>query len=166
VTNPLLASTRRQFYRDCGVGLGKIALASLLVEAGRSSTGAETRAPHFPGRAKRVIYLFMAGAPSQLDLFDRKPSLEKYDGKPVPAEVVKDQRYAFIRPDASLMASRFKFARHGGSGAELSEMLPNLAKVVDDIAIVKSMHTDQFNHAPAQIFMNTGSSLPGRPCIG
>ena len=108
----------------------------------------------------------MAGAPSQLDLFDDKPTLKRFDGKPVPAEVVKGQRYAFIRPDANLMASRFAFARHGQSGADLSEMLPHLAKVVDDIAIVKSVHTDQFNHAPAQIFVNTGSSLPGRPCMG
>jgi len=113
-----------------------------------------------------VIYMFMAGAPSQLDLFDRKPSLQKFDGQPVPADVVKDQRYAFIRPDSSLMASQFKFAKHGESGAELSEMLPHLATVVDEIAIVKSMHTDQFNHAPAQIFVNTGSSLPGRPSMG
>jgi hypothetical protein len=108
----------------------------------------------------------MAGAPSQLDLFDAKPTLRTYDGRPVPAEVVKDQRYAFIRPDASLMASRFRFARHGSCGAELSEMLPHLAGVVDDVAIVKSVTTDQFNHAPAQIFLNTGSSLPGRPSMG
>jgi hypothetical protein len=164
--NPLLTSTRRHFFRDCGVGLGKIALASLLVDGARSFANAGIKQPHFPSKAKRVIYLFMAGAPSQLDLFDNKPSLAKHDGKPVPAEVVKDQRYAFIQPNASLMASRFKFKQYGQSGAELSEMLPHLAKVVDDIAIVKSVHTDQFNHAPAQIFMNTGSSLPGRPCIG
>jgi Protein of unknown function (DUF1501) len=163
--------TRRHFYRECGVGLGKIALASLL--AGPRPTFAAgpadpltPRSPHFAPKAKRVIYLFMAGAPSQLDLFDSKPSLQKFDGKPVPAEVVKNQRYAFIQPDASLMASRFKFARHGKSGAELSEMLPHLAGVVDDITIVKSVHTDQFNHAPAQIFVNTGSSLPGRPSMG
>ena len=163
--------TRRHFYRECGVGLGKIALASLL--AGSRTARAEgvanplaPRPPHFAPKAKRVIYLFMAGAPSQLDLFDSKPTLQKFDGKPVPAEVVKDQRYAFIRPDASLMASRFKFARHGKSGAELSEMLPHLAGVADDIAIIKSVHTDQFNHAPAQIFVNTGSSLPGRPSMG
>ncbi len=124
------------------------------------------RPPHFAPRAKRVIYLFMAGAPSQLDLFDFKPSLKKFDGQPVPAEVVKDQRYAFIQPDASLMASRFKFARHGQSGLELSEMLPHLARVADEIAVIKSVHTDQFNHAPAQIFFNTGSSLPGRPSMG
>ncbi len=164
------AVTRRHFYRDCGVGLGKIALASMLVGTrAASAAGADPlapRPPHFAPKAKRVIYLFMAGAPSQLDLFDNKPDLVKFDGKPVPADVVKDQRYAFIRPDASLMASRFRFARHGKSGAELSEMLPHLAGVVDDIAIVKSTRTDQFNHAPAQILMNTGSSLPGRPSMG
>ncbi len=164
--NPLLATTRRYFFRECGVGLGKIALASLLVEGARSTSLAATKPPHFAPKAKRVIYLFMAGAPSQLDLFDNKPTLIKHDGQPVPAEVVKDQRYAFIRPDSALLAPRFKFAKHGQSGAELSEMLPYLAKVVDDIALVRSMHTDQFNHAPAQIFLNTGSSLPGRPCIG
>jgi hypothetical protein len=164
--NPLHAATRRHFFRECGVGLGKIALASLLAEGVRTQAVAGIRQPHFPAKAKRVIYLFMAGAPSQLDLFDNKPSLAKHDGKPVPAEVVKDQRYAFIQPNATLMASRFKFKQYGQSGAELSEMLPHLTKVVDDLAIVKSVHTDQFNHAPAQIFMNTGSSLPGRPCIG
>jgi hypothetical protein len=164
--------TRRHFYRECGVGLGKIALASLLAGVARPTFGSVSsdplapRPPHFAPKAKRVIYLFMAGAPSQLDLFDSKPSLQKFDGKPVPAEVVKNQRYAFIQPDASLMASRFQFARHGQSGAELSEMLPHLAGVVDDIAIIKSVHTDQFNHAPAQIFVNTGSSLPGRPSMG
>ncbi len=168
----LRALTRRHFFRDCGVGVGKIALASLLVGSrarAKSPSLADPmapRPPHFAPKVKHVIYLFMAGAPSQLDLFDRKDTLRKYDGKPVPADVVKDQRYAFIRPDASLMASRFKFARHGRSGAELSEMLPHLAKVVDDVAIIKSVHTDQFNHAPAQIFLNTGSPLPGRPSMG
>ena len=165
-TTPLLLDTRRHFFRDCGVGIGKIALASLLVGESRSARADGAKVPHFVPKAKRVIYLFMAGAPSQLDLFDAKPTLQKFDGKPVPSEVVKNQRYAFIRPDAALMASRFKFARHGQSGAELSEMLPHLAKVVDEIAIVKSMHTDQFNHAPAQIFVNTGSPFPGRPSMG
>ncbi len=164
------AVTRRHFYRECGVGLGKIALASLLLGS-RRSIGASPdplspRPPHYAPKAKQVIYLFMAGAPSQLDLFDHKPALARFDGKPVPAEVVKDQRYAFIQPDASLMASRFRFGKHGRSGAELSEMLPHLAKVVDDLAIIKSVHTDQFNHAPAQILVNTGSSLPGRPSMG
>jgi hypothetical protein len=113
-----------------------------------------------------VIYLFMAGAPSQLDLFDHKPALQKFDGQPVPAEVVKDQRYAFIQRNAALLAPRFAFNKHGQSGAELSEMLPHLASVADELTFIKSVHTDQFNHAPAQIFFNTGSALPGRPAMG
>jgi hypothetical protein len=119
-----------------------------------------------PSRIKSVIYLFMAGAPSQLDLFDYKPTLAKYEGRPVPSEIVKDQRYAFIRPDSTLLGPRYKFQRRGQSGAELSEMLPHLATMADDIAIVRSMHTDQFNHAPAQLFLNSGSPLPGRPSMG
>ncbi|WP_165073180.1 DUF1501 domain-containing protein [Paludisphaera rhizosphaerae] len=171
-----LHRTRRHFFRECGVGVGKMALASLLMQQSQGGARASEiaipgdpmapRAPHYAPKAKRVIFMFMAGAPSQLDLFDNKLELTRHDGKPIPAEVVKDQRYAFIRPDASLMSSRYKFGRYGESGAELSEMLPNLAKVVDDIALVKSMHTDQFNHAPAQIFMETGSPFPGRPAIG
>jgi len=166
----LHAMTRRQFFHDCGIGVGKIALASLLA-TGASRAYAKPgpmtpRAPHFAGRAKRVIQLFMSGAPSQLDLFDYKPVLKKYDGIAVPAEVVKDQRYAFIKPDAALMSSRFNFAKYGQSGAELSEMLPHLATVADDIAIVRSIHTDQFNHAPAEIFLMTGSPLFGRPSMG
>jgi len=113
-----------------------------------------------------VIHLFMAGAPSHLELFDYKPTLVKYDGKPLPPSVIGGQRYAFIRPDANVMAPQFKFARHGQSGMELGETLPHLAKVADDIALIRSIHTDQFNHAPAQIFFNTGFSQPGRPCIG
>jgi len=175
-----LFRARRHFFRQCGVGLGKVALASLLIQSrsktvgGAEPTGAAAgtvnplapKAPHFAPKAKRVIHMFMAGGPSQLDLFDNKPGLARFDGRPIPAEVVKDQRYAFIRPDAALMSSRYRFARHGQSGAELSEMLPHLAKVADEIAIVKSIHTDQFNHAPAQIFLNTGSPFPGRPSIG
>ena len=108
----------------------------------------------------------MAGAPSQLELFDDKPKLRELDGEPIPPEIIDGQRYAFIQPDAALMSSRFAFARHGQSGAEMSELLPHLADVADDLAIVKSMHTDQFNHAPAQLFINTGSPLQGRPCMG
>jgi uncharacterized protein (DUF1501 family) len=124
------------------------------------------RLPHFKPRAKRVIYLFMGGGPSQLDLFDYKPTLTRYNGKPVPKEVVMGQKYAFIKPDAALFASEFQFSKHGQSGAELSEALPHLAEVADDIAIVKSMTTDAFNHAPGQILMQTGSTLFGRPCMG
>ncbi|QDU22434.1 hypothetical protein ETAA1_44140 [Urbifossiella limnaea] len=167
---------RRYFFRDCGYGVGKAALASLLAGSARaqnpggdapdSPTLMAPRRPHFPAKAKAVIHLFMAGAPSQLDLFDHKPALAKLEGKPLPPEVIRGQRYAFIRPDAAVLGPRFRFARHGNSGAELSEMLPRLATVVDDIAILKAVHTDQFNHAPAQIFFNTGFSQPGRPSIG
>ena len=122
--------------------------------------------PHFPAKATAVIHLFMAGAPSQLELFDYKPELTKLEGKPLPPSVIGGQRYAFIRPDAAVLGPRYKFAQHGQCGAELSEMLPHLANVVDDICLVRSCHTDQFNHAPAQIFFNTGFSQPGRPSLG
>src|SRR6187401_2009902 len=153
-----LSIPRRHFLRDCTVGLGKIGLGSMLAgSASAAPTNAFAPKPsHFKGKAKRVIHLFMAGAPSQLDLFDHKPALAKLEGKPLPPEVIGGQRYAFIRPDAAVLGPRFKFAKHGQSGAELSEMLPHLAQVVDDICLIKSMKTDQFNHAPAQIFLNTG----------
>lgn len=166
---------RRHFLRECQLGVGKMALASLLTSsAAKSGTAAEPmleaslapRKPQFSSKAKAVIHLFMAGAPSQLDLFDYKPKLAQFEGKPIPPEVIGGQRYAFIRPDANCLGPQFKFAKHGESGAELSEVLPHLAKIVDDIAIVKSVHTDQFNHAPAQIFFNTGFSQPGRPSLG
>ena len=166
--------TRRWFFRQCGVGLGSIALGSLL--GAENILGASKKVgvtnpltpkqPHFVAKAKRVIYLFMGGAPSQLDLFDYKPTLAKYNGKSLPAEIIAGQKYAFIKPDAELYASEFKFAKHGKSGAEISEALPHLAEVVDDIAIIKSMTTDAFNHAPGQIFMQTGSTQFGRPCLG
>ncbi|MBL8865540.1 MAG: DUF1501 domain-containing protein [Planctomycetia bacterium] len=160
-------TSRRYFFRDCGIGLGKAALASLLVgSASRADTTLPPKKPHFPGKAKAVIHLFMAGAPSQLDLFDYKPQLAKLEGKPIPPEVIKGQRYAFIRSDAAVLGPRFKFAKQGKSGTEISEVLPHLAKVVDDICLVRSVTTDQFNHAPAQIFFNTGFSQPGRPSFG
>jgi uncharacterized protein (DUF1501 family) len=197
-THPLLQLTRRHFFRDCGVGVGKIALASLLADsvvgrALRAATAGATaghdgsgfaggqglaagggavnpllaRPGHYPGRAKAVIQLFMAGAPSQLDLFDHKPELAKLAGKPLPESVIRGQRYAFIRPDAAVMGPLFKFAKSGRSGAEIAaDVLPHLATVVDDICLIRSMKTDQFNHAPAQIFMNTGFSQPGRPSLG
>ena len=161
-------NSRRWFLRECGLGLGKIAAASLLSN-GFSPARAATfgsQKPHFAGKAKRVIHLFMAGAPSQLDLFDYKPELTKLEGKPLPPSVIGGQRYAFIRPDAAVLGPRYKFSRAGQSGAEISEMLPHLREVIDDICLIKSMKTDQFNHAPAQIFLNTGFSQPGRPCLG
>jgi uncharacterized protein (DUF1501 family) len=170
------AVPRRHFFRECGIGVGKIALAGLLSDAfkpaaqgsggGEAFSSLRPRSPHFAPKATRVIHLFMAGAPSQLDLFDSKPALTKLEGKPLPPSVIGGQRYAFIRPDAAVLGPRFKFTRHGQCGAELSEMLPQLARVVDEISIIKSVHTDQFNHAPAQIFLNTGFSQPGRPSLG
>ena len=171
--NPQLDITRRHFFSDCGIGVGKIALAGLLsgalrqpARAGRPASPLAPHPPHFPGKAKAVIQLFMAGAPSQLELFDHKPKLTEIEGRPIPPEVIGSQRYAFIRPDAAVLGPRYRFARHGQSGAEISEMLPQLATVVDEIAIVKSCRTDQFNHAPAQIFMNCGFAQPGRPSMG
>jgi hypothetical protein len=164
--------TRRHFLRDCGVGVGKMALAGLLAERVGAQTApafVNPMAPHpghFAGKAKAVIHLFMAGAPSHLDLFDFKPDLTKMDGKPLPASVTEGQRLAFIRADAAVMGPQFKFARHGQSGMEISEALPYLSKIVDDICLIRSCHTDQFNHAPAQTFFQTGFAVPGRPSIG
>ena len=168
-------NSRRWFLKECGLGLGKVALASMLTDAFSSkllatpasaSEALKPRAPHFPGKAKHVIHLFMAGAPSQLDLFDYKPELAKLQGKPLPPSVIAGQRYAFIRSDAAVLGPQFKFGRHGKSGAEISEALPHLAGVVDDICMIKSMKTEQFNHAPGQIFLNTGFAQPGRPSLG
>src|SRR5438128_7569926 len=136
--------TRRWFFEQCGVGLGAIALGQLFRQSGWAAPAAlanplAPRQPHFPPKAKRVIFLFMAGAPSHLELFDYKPELAKWNGKTPPAELTKDYRAAFINPNAALLGPKFKFAKHGQSGAEISELLPHLAEVVDDIAIVKSL---------------------------
>ena len=120
----------------------------------------------FPAKAKSIIYLFMAGAPSQVDLLDPKPTLQKYDGQNIPDEFIKGERFAFIKGKPRLLGSPFEFSRGGESGAEISELLPHLKSVSDEIAIIRSMHTTQFNHAPAQIFMNTGFQIVGRPSMG
>ena len=165
--------TRRWFFQQCGVGLGAIALGELLGSAGHAAAAPAALAnplapklPHFAAKAKRVIYLFMAGAPSHLELFDNKPELGKWDGKLPPAELLKGYRAAFINPNSTLLGPKFKFARHGQTGTEISELLPHLASIVDELTIVKSMHTEAFNHAPAQIMMNTGAQQFGRPSMG
>ncbi|MCI0637622.1 MAG: DUF1501 domain-containing protein [Gemmataceae bacterium] len=162
--------TRRHFFQHCGHGVGKIALASLLTGAttarGQAPNPLAPRRPHFTPKARAVIHLFMAGAPSQLELFDYKPRLAQLEGRPIPPEVIGGQRYAFIRHDAAVLGPRFRFSRYGQSGAELSEMLPHLSTVADDLCIIKSVRTDQFNHGPAQIFLNTGFAQPGRPSFG
>ncbi len=168
-------ASRRWFLRDCGLGLGSIALTALLNRPSahaalfdRSSPAAPLapQPPHFAPKAKRVIYIFQAGAPSHLDLFDYKPELTKRSGQLPPAELLKDYRAAFINPNSALLGSKFKFQRHGRSGLELSELLPHTASVADDLCVIRSMQTDAVNHAPAQILMNTGSQLFGRPSLG
>jgi hypothetical protein len=152
-----LALSRRAFLG--GLGLGPLALASLL-------QGERKPGPHFAPRAKNVIWLFMAGAPSQLDLFEPKPMLQKHDGQPVPQELIAGQRFAFLKGTPRLLGTRYRFAQRGQCGAPVSELLPHLATIVDKVAFVKSLHTEQFNHGPAQIFMNTGHQIAGRPSCG
>src|SRR5688500_2689234 len=171
--------TRRHFFKQSGFGIGGVALSALLDDRLFAAASAEAsaarqqanpldvRAPHFAPKAKNIIYLFMAGAPTQLDLFDNKPALQKYDGQEIPAEFIpKGERFAFIKGTPRLLGSPFTFKKYGQSGAELSELLPHLASIADEIAIVRSLHTTQFNHAPGQIFMNTGSQVFGRPSMG
>lgn len=163
--------SRRWFFRDCAMGLGGIALASLLNESAAAGAKAQpvfgaTPLPHGNPKAKSVIFLFMAGAPSQLELFDFKPTLAKYNGQPVPKDVLGGQTYAFIKPDSAIYAPEFTFERKGQSGQWMSEVLPHLATVADELAVVRSVSTDAFNHAPGQIFMNTGSQQFGRPSFG
>ncbi|MBM3767807.1 MAG: DUF1501 domain-containing protein [Acidobacteria bacterium] len=150
---------RRWFINQCGVGMGAMALQTLL-------HGQSKQQPHHTPKAKNVIYLFMAGGPSHMELFDNKPTLTKFDGTLPPADLLKGYRAAFINPNSKLLGPKFKFAKYGQSGAELSELLPHTAKVADDICIVKSMVSDAFNHAPAQLLMNTGSMQFGRPSFG
>ncbi|HEX6465579.1 MAG TPA: DUF1501 domain-containing protein [Vicinamibacterales bacterium] len=166
----LRAITRRHFFRQAGFGIGGVALSALLDErlfAAQVADPLAPKPPHFAPKAKNIIYLFMAGAPTQIDLFDNKPMLQKHDGEEIPAELIpKGERFAFIKGTPHLLGSPFAFKRHGQSGAELSELLPRLGTIADDIAIVRSMQTTQFNHAPGQIFMNTGSQVFGRPSMG
>jgi hypothetical protein len=167
----LQAITRRHFFGKTAAGIGGLALASLLNErllaGGAPAMNAlALKQPHFPAKAKRVVYLHMAGSPSQLDLFDYKPKLNEMNGQPCPESIFKKERFAFIKGVPKMLGSPHKFAKHGQSGVELSNLLPHLASVTDDIAVVRSMHTDQFNHAPAQIFLFTGSPRQGRPSMG
>ena len=169
--------TRRHFLRDCQIGLGSIALASLSADSTRAATAPnalqidpsnplEIRSPHFPGKAKHVIYLHMAGSPPHLDIFDYKPELVKRDGQDCPDEILKGRRFAFTSGKPKLMGTPRKFSQHGENGTWLSDAVPHFRRIVDDVMIVKSMNTDQFNHAPAQMFLYTGSPRMGRPSLG
>lgn len=176
--NPLLLQTRRHFFKDCSIGLGPMALGSLLNgnlfgqqnQVGLLSSPRVPGKPHFPAKAKSVIYLFMAGGPSQLELFDYKPKLQEFNGQPIPESFIKNKRFAFMdlftKEVPKLLGTKRRFAKHGQCGAYVSECLPHLAGVVDDVAFVRSVATNVFNHAPAKIFMNTGSPQFGRPSMG
>lgn len=164
--DPLLARTRRHFFQDCAVGLGSLALTSLL----RGEHPLAPKPTRFAPKAKAVIYLFMAGGPSQLELFDPKPELQRRHGQPIPDSFIEGKRFAFMSTFAKekpkLLGVSRKFRRHGQSGAWVSECLPHIASIVDDLAFIKTMQTEVFNHAPAKVFMNTGSAQFGRPSMG
>ncbi len=170
----LLLQTRRHFFRNCGIGIGAMALASLFNESLAGPTPLVNplapRQPHFAPKAKSVIFLFMAGGPSQLELFDYKPKLQQLNGQPIPDSFIQGKRFAFMdtftKEHPKCLGTMRKFARHGQSGAYVSECLPHMASVVDDLAIIKTMATNVFNHAPAKFFVNTGSAQIGRPSMG
>ena len=163
--NDLNALNRRRFFATGASGLGTLALASLMKQDGL--LGAEQQLAHFAPRAKRCIYLFMEGGPSQMDLFDPKPRLNELDGQPMPESLLKDIKFAFIQKEAArIMGSPRTFKRYGECGMELSDLLPHLSTCVDDIALIRSMHCEQFNHLPGQLMMLSGSDLQGRPTLG
>ena len=163
--------TRRQFLQTCPAGLGTLALAGLLARDGQAASAPAAnplapKKPQFAARAKNVIYLHMSGAPPQQELFDYKPKLVEYNMKPCPDELLKNQRFAFIKGHPKLLGTPYKFAQRGKCGAWVSELLPHLGECVDDLAFLKGMYTDQFNHAPAELFLYTGSSRAGGASLG
>jgi hypothetical protein len=158
--HPLRQTTRRAFFADAGLSMGSIGLASLL---GADNAQA---AAHFPAKAKAVIYLFMAGGPSQLELFEDKPKLTELSGQTPPPSFMKDRRFAFLKGIATLLGARQTFGRYGENGVELSALLPYHREIVDDVCFLKGMTTDVFNHGPAKLFMQSGSPQPGRPSMG
>ncbi len=168
--NYLDIQTRRHFLDNVLGGLGSAAIASLLAAEGRGATSAPNpmapKAPHFAPSAKNVIFLFMGGAPSQIDLFDPKPELEKWNGQPLPESIAKNLQLAFIQPTAKVLASRRKFKPCGNSGIEISEWLPHTAEIADDICLIRSMQGESVNHHPGQSLLMTGSPLLGRPTVG
>ena len=166
-----MATTRRHFFSAAGLSVGSLALASMLEresQAAPANAGNRlgARDPHFSPRAKAVIFLCQAGAPSQLDLFDYKPKLREFHGTPVPEELIEGERFAFLSGRPSLLGPQFAFRRHGSTGTYISELLPHISEIVDETAFLYSLTTDQFNHAPAQLKMFTGHERPGRPSMG
>ena len=161
-SQPIGGGSRRSFLGVAGLGLSGIALSGLL----NREAGASIGRPHFAPRAKRVIYLHMIGAPSHLDLYDEKPELVKHHNEPCPPEVTKGRDFAFIGKTSTLAGSPWKFAQHGQSGQTLSELLPHLAEVADELTVIRSLHTEEINHAPAQMFLHSGFGRGGRPSLG
>ncbi|QDU25255.1 hypothetical protein ETAA8_03190 [Anatilimnocola aggregata] len=166
--NILREVTRRHFFQDCSMGLGALALTSLLGGEQASAAPAIAKGGRFPAKAKNVIYLFMAGGPSQLELWDYKPKLVELTGQPIPQSYIEGKRFAFMNSShgVKLLGTKRKFAQHGQCGTWVSDMLPHTAKIVDDISVVNTCQTSLFNHAPAKLFMNTGSGQFGRPSMG
>ncbi len=166
----LKTSTRRHFFGRTAAGIGGMALASLLNDRLLANDASlhplAPKQPHFRPRAKRVIYLHMAGSPSQLDLFDNKPKLKELNGQPCPDSLFKKERFAFIKGVPKMLGSPHSFAKNGSSGMELSTLLPHLSSCADDLCLVRSLYTTQFNHAPAQLFLHTGAPRQGRPGMG
>ncbi len=163
--------TRRWFLEKCGVGLAGMAAACNIESESKAEQDSGTvritpKNPHFPAKAKRVIYMFHAGAPSHLELYDPKPELTKRNGQLPPSELLEGYRAAFINPNSALLGPKYRFAPQGTCGMELSELIPNIGSIADDICLIRSMHTDAVNHAPGQILMNTGSQQFGRPSFG
>ena len=159
--------TRRHFFRNCQMGVRGMALASLLAgESQAAPAPLAPKKPHFPPKAKRVIYLHMAGSPPHLDLLDYKPELVKRTGQQCPDEFLAGKKFAFTSGKPKLLGTPRKFSQHGESGTWMSDALPNLAKIADELTIIRSMNTDQFNHAPAQLMLYTGAGLMGRPSMG
>ncbi len=162
--------SRRRFFETCAGGIGTIALASMLERDGLAAVGAANplapKLPPLPATAKNVIFMFMEGGPSQLDLFDPKPELAKWNGQPLPPSLTKDLQLAFIKPTAAVLASQREFRQHGQCGMEISEYLPNIASCADDICLIRSMHTDAFNHHPGQLLLFSGTTQVGRPTLG
>src|SRR5262245_5361245 len=162
--------TRRRFFRDCAGGIGTIALAHLMEQEGRGATSAANalapKPPHFAPQAKNVIFMFMEGGPSQMDLFDPKPELQKWSGQPLPPSMTKNMRLAFTKPNAAVLASPRVFTPHGKSGIEFSDYIPNIGSCADDICLVRGMFSEAFNHHPGQLLLFGGSIQVGRPTMG
>lgn len=157
---------RRQFLTEAVGGVGLAGMAGLLSVGELMADPFAVKAPHFPAKAKNLIFLYMEGAPSQIDLLDPKPALAKWHGQPLPPSMTKDMKFAFIKPNAKVLGCNRSFARYGQSGAEFSDWISAWGPIADDLCIVRSMHTDAFNHQPADQILFTGHMLGGRPTLG